>query len=273
MAATSSPWWKSPAPRFFINDTQIGDVTYATALGAEIGVMAYERGTFGLADFQISGPRAAAPSTSSGGSGLPPKGGTSAGGSGTGSGTTPSSGGTTGGSTGGGDNKMAAIMGPLADAINDSDDKEGWELFFEDNWLVPVNSATASSELVYKMPVGPLTSGERVTSLDIGILPPQGEDAANFSKSAAGILIESSDGSASCIGEITAARDGLVLCFGADGKGREVGRLAGAARGRGQGRAAVRRAPRLWRIPAQWPCHRPTPGRSRPWRRYRHPGL
>ncbi|UXN71865.1 DUF4344 domain-containing metallopeptidase [Devosia neptuniae] len=226
------------AARFFINDTQIGDVTYATALGAEIGIMAYERGTFGLADFQISGPEASSgaglpPKGGSGGTGLPPKGGASAGGSG--SGTAPSSGGgSTGENSGGGDNKMAAIMGPLADTINGSDDKEGWQLFFEDNWLVLVNSATASSELVYKMPVGPLTSGERVTSLDIGILPPQGEDAANFTKSAAGILIESSDGSASCIGEITAARDGLVLCFGADGKGREVGRLAGAAQGGGK---------------------------------------
>lgn len=222
------------AARFFVNDTQIGDVTYASALGAEIGIMAYERGTFGVADFQISGdsePSTASPNSS--GSGLPPKGGPSSGGSQSGGGT-PASGGDTGGSSGGGDNKMANIMGPLADVISSSDDKEGWELFFEDSWLVLVNSTKASSELVYKLPVGPLNSGERVTSLDVGILPPQGQNADEFAKSAVGILIEASDGSSSCLGEITAARDALVLCFGADGKGREIGRLAGAAQGGGK---------------------------------------
>lgn len=226
------------AARFFVNDTQIGDVTYASALGGEIGIMAYERGTFGLADFQISPPPGAAASS---GSGLPPKGGSGAGSGlppkgGSGGGSTAGAPAPSGGGSGssGGDNRMVSIMGPLGDTISSADAKDGWELFFEDNWLVLVNSAKASSELAYKMPVGPINSGERVTSLNVGILPPQGQNAADFGKSAAGILIESSDGSSSCIGEITAARDALVLCFGPDGKGSEVGRLNGAAQGGGK---------------------------------------
>ena len=232
------------AARFFVNDTQIGDVTYTSALGGEIGIMAYERGTFGLADFQISPPPGAAASSGSGlppkggsgtGTGLPPKGGS---GGGSTAGTPAPSGGSTsgqsGGTSSGGDNRMVSIMGPLGDTIANADAKDGWELFFEDNWLVLVNSAKASSELAYKVPVGPLNSGQRVTSLNVGILPPQGQNAADFGKSAAGILIESSDGSSSCIGEITAARDALVLCFGPDGKGSEIGRLNGAAQGDGK---------------------------------------
>ncbi|WP_240231436.1 DUF4344 domain-containing metallopeptidase [Devosia lacusdianchii] len=214
------------AARFFVNDTQIGDVTYASALGGEIGIMAYERGTFGIADFRISDLTAPSGNTQSGGgSGLPPKGG---------SGGQTAGSDTSGGSGGGGDDRMAGIMGPLADAISNADAKDGWELFFEDNWLVIVNSATASSERVFTMPVGPLNSGQRVTTLEVGVLPPQGEKASDFPLSAAGILIESSDKSNSCIGEITGAGDGLVLCFGPDGKSTEIGRLAGAAKGGGQ---------------------------------------
>jgi rhodanese-related sulfurtransferase len=221
------------AARFFVNDTQIGDVTYASALGGEIGIMAYERGTFGIADFRISDLTAPSGGTtqSGGGSGLPPKGGS--GGQTTGSDTS--------GGSGGGDDRMAGIMGPLADAISNADAKDGWELFFEDNWLVIVNSATASSERVFTMPVGPLNSGQRVTTLEVGVLPPQGEKASDFPLSAAGILIESSDKSNSCIGEITGAGDGLVLCFGPDGKSTENRSPRRRGQGRRAGRAAIHR--------------------------------
>ncbi|MET3927922.1 DUF4344 domain-containing metallopeptidase [Devosia sp. 2618] len=221
--------------RFLLNGATIGDVTYASALGGELGIMAYERGTFGLADFEIVdlGPAA-------GGSGLPPKGGAGlpqAEGTGL-----PPKGGTgstapaetaseaSGSNTG---SRMADIMGPLADAIMAADDKEGWQLAFEGNWLVFINDETPSSENFFTVPSGPLNSGQRITSLEVGILPPQGKKASDFAKSAAGILIESNDRAASCLGEITAGGDGLVLCFGADGKSTEMGRLAGAALGGG----------------------------------------
>lgn len=220
--------------RFYVNDTMIGDVTFASALGGEVGIMAYERGTFGLADFAITNgtPTAAT------GTGLPPKGGAASGGGLPPKGGAPapapeaSSGG--GNAAPSGTNRMAEIMGPLADTILSAADKEGWQLAYEGNWLVFENPATASSELVYTVPAGPVNSGERVTSLAVGILPPQGQNAADFPKSAAGILIESSDKANSCVGEILGNRDGLVICFGADGKAQEMGRLPGVALGDGQ---------------------------------------
>jgi len=222
--------------RFYINDTVIGDVTFASALGGEVGIMAYERGTFGLADFAITNGT----ETAATGTGLPPKGGTASGGGlppkgGAGGAAPAPDAAPTGTGTGtSGSNRMAEIMGPLADPILSSADKEGWQLAYEGNWLVFENAATASSEMYYTVPAGPVTSGERVTSLAIGILPPQGKAAADFPKSAAGILVEGTDGVNSCVGEITGARDGLVICFGADGKAQELGRLPGGALGDGQ---------------------------------------
>ncbi|HWV21527.1 MAG TPA: hypothetical protein VN036_10895, partial [Devosia sp.] len=61
--------------RFLVNGKALGDVTNGAALGDEIGIMAYERGTFGLADFTVSdvpGGNTGAPVQ---GSGLPPRGG------------------------------------------------------------------------------------------------------------------------------------------------------------------------------------------------------
>ncbi|QYJ22830.1 hypothetical protein KYT87_06230 [Achromobacter sp. ES-001] len=64
------------AARFIVNGQKIGDVADVSALGADIGIMAYDVGTFGIADFSITTnqgskqPPAAPPST-----GLPPRGG------------------------------------------------------------------------------------------------------------------------------------------------------------------------------------------------------
>lgn len=215
--------------RFFVNDTMIGDVTFASALGGEVGIMAYERGTFGVADFTITNMAASGGTAT--GSGLPPKGGK------TGGGAAGSSGEDTGATPAGGSSdaatRMATIMGPLADKIMSGADKTGWELAFEGDWLVLDNAETASSEHYYTLSAGPVTSGQRITSLEVGILPPQGQNAADFPKSAAGILIESADKVESCIGEILGNLDALVICFGADGKSTEMGRLAGAAKGQG----------------------------------------
>lgn len=134
----------------------------------------------------------------------------------------------------GGANRMADIMGPLAAAIDSRSAKVGWDLFFEDNWLVLVNAAEASSELYFTVPVGPVASGQRTTSLNVGIRPPQAGGITDIALSAVGILIESGDHSTSCVGEITGSGDGLVLCFDKDGKSQEMGRLAGAAKGGGQ---------------------------------------
>lgn len=208
--------------QFLVNGSVIGEVTYTSALGGELGVMAYERGVFGVADFAITDLQA----TQATGSGLPPKGGAGQPAAQTEApaGEAPS------------DNaaRINAIMGPLGETIFSAEDKDGWDLFLEGEWIVLVNGETASSEIYYTLPAGQVASGDRVTSVDVGILPPQGRDAADFPKSAAGILIESTDGKQSCIGEITGAKDALVLCFGEDGKATEMGRLDGAVTGDGQ---------------------------------------
>jgi len=225
------------AARFLVNGTQIGDAHFPSALGSEVGIMAYERGTFGLADFSIVDEK---PEPASG-SGLPPKGGASGGGTATPAPLPPKGGGTTATSPApqsGGSNdtrtKMAAIMGPLADAIMDAPDKEGWQLAFEGNWFVLVNEEKASGELYITAPVNPLSSGERVTTMSVGILPPQGKTAADVAKSAIGVLLENYTTSTSCVGEITGAGDGVAMCFSADGKAQEIGRLNGAALGDGK---------------------------------------
>ncbi|KRC76175.1 hypothetical protein ASE30_06075 [Achromobacter sp. Root83] len=42
------------AARFLVNGQKIGDVENVPALGADIGIMAYDQGTFGIADFSIN---------------------------------------------------------------------------------------------------------------------------------------------------------------------------------------------------------------------------
>lgn len=209
--------------RFVVNGETLGDVTSAAALGDEIGIMAYERGTFGLADFSVTDV-AAANATQTQGSGLPPRGG------GTSGSANPSE---EPAASGGSDtaSRMAAIMGPLADAILDTEARDGWNIFFENDWMVLVNGTKASAENYFTTPVsGPVTSGERVVKVNVGIRPPEGSSAEDFKLSAAGIIVESTTTKDSCLGEITLGGDGLVLCFGEDGKATEIGRLPGAAK-------------------------------------------
>ncbi|EHK66692.1 hypothetical protein KYC_09135, partial [Achromobacter arsenitoxydans SY8] len=64
------------AARFIVNGQKIADVENEPALGSEIGIMAYDEGTFGIADFVIttnSGPKPT-PASQQGG-GLPARGG------------------------------------------------------------------------------------------------------------------------------------------------------------------------------------------------------
>ncbi|RYG99584.1 MAG: hypothetical protein EON57_11610, partial [Alphaproteobacteria bacterium] len=102
--------------RFIVNGKPLGDVTNGAALSDEIGIMAYERGTFGVADFIVTDVPGSDTSAQTQGSGLPPRGGSGA--------SAPAEESTTGG---GSDiaARMAAIMGPLANAILDADPQDG----------------------------------------------------------------------------------------------------------------------------------------------------
>lgn len=67
------------AARFIVNGKIIGDVTDSSAVGGDIGIMAYDVGTFGIADFSINtdlAPRQGAPAQQGGG--LPPRSGAGA---------------------------------------------------------------------------------------------------------------------------------------------------------------------------------------------------
>lgn len=55
------------AARFIVNGQKIGDVEDAAALGSEVGIMAYDVGTFGIADFTVNSNLA--PAQSGGGNG------------------------------------------------------------------------------------------------------------------------------------------------------------------------------------------------------------
>ncbi|WP_313622234.1 DUF4344 domain-containing metallopeptidase [Achromobacter sp.] len=69
------------AARFIVNGQKIADIENEAALGSEIGVMAYDEGTFGIADFAITSNAGAKPTGASPqGGGQPPRGGGSGGG-------------------------------------------------------------------------------------------------------------------------------------------------------------------------------------------------
>ena len=183
------------AARFYLNGQQVGDVEGSPALGDEIGVMAYDRGTFGLTGFAIADV-AAAPAQ-------------------------------------GGQPTLAQVMGPLADVVQNTPARDGWQMYLKDDWLVMENAARASDSLTLTVPAGAPPAEGRLTRLAVGILPAEGWRIEDMPQSAVGIYLANPATQASCVGEITAARDALVLCFAADGTTQEMGRLQGAARGDG----------------------------------------
>lgn len=215
--------------RFFLNGQPIGDLPDATALGAEVGVMAYDTGTFGIADFRVTFPEpdgeataSGAPAGQPGGSGLPPRGG-----SGGGTAENPPS---EEAPQDTGEPTLASIMGPLADVIGPSEKREGWELYLQDDWLIMENATREGEENYFSVAAGPVGEAGRLTRLKVAMAPVDGWTIEEMPHSAVGIIVENRQENASCLGEITGAGDGLLLCFGADGAKREVGRISGIAR-------------------------------------------
>ena len=213
--------------RFYLNGQTIGDLKGATALGSEIGVMAYDRGTFGIADFRISlldangnvvGDATAGAGGGAGGGGLPPKGGSAG---------DAQDGGT---ASGGGTPTLDTIMGPLAATLSNSQKRDGWDLSLQDDWLVMENATVASDEHYFTVPVGQVGKDGRTTRLSVAIAPAGGLKIEDMPYSAVGIIAENRQANASCLGEVTGAGDGLMLCFDADGKANEIGRLKGIAK-------------------------------------------
>lgn len=207
------------AARFYLNGQQIGDVEGSPALGDEIGIMAYDRGTFGISGFSITDVSAAPAPQPEAGQG--------------------------GGQGSGGAPTLAQVMGPLADAVQAAPARDGWQVYLKNDWLVYENAAKAGGEMIVTMPVGQPGAEGRLTKLAVGILPAAGWQIEDMPKSAVGLVLDNPQTKSSCVGEITGARDGLVLCFGSDGSAREMGRLPGAAHGDGSDTLTLYEVPGL----------------------------
>ncbi|HQY43973.1 MAG TPA: DUF4344 domain-containing metallopeptidase [Paracoccaceae bacterium] len=205
------------AARFFLNGQVIGDLDGKAALGADIGVMAYDRGTFGIAAFQIADlppPEGGEGQTAGGGSGLPPPGG---------GGTQPQE------PSGGGDDALAQIIGPLADVVNTKPLRDGWQIAVEDGWFIMENAAGKGDSFGYASEVGPPGPDGRITQVSAAVVPPAGMDLADIPQSSVGIILQNRDVGASCVGEIAGSGDGVLTCFNGDDV-QEVARLKGIAK-------------------------------------------
>lgn len=201
--------------RFYLNGQPIGDLQGAPALGSEIGIMAYDRGSFGVTGFRIADMGAGA------GGGWH---------SGTGADAPAGAGADAPSGTGGQGDDLARLAGPLADAIRGAAPREGWQLYLQDGWLVLDNEARAGDSLAFTRAEGPPPAAGRATWLNVGMTPAEGWAMKDMPHSAAGILAENRQTGESCVGEVTGAGDGLLLCFDAQGQTHEMGRLPGAAR-------------------------------------------
>ncbi len=221
--------------RFFLNGEEIGEVHDKPALGGDIGILAYDRGTFGIAAFQISDLNLETKATGETGSGLPPpKGGMAA--------DSGAAAADAGGAAADGGNDLATIIGPLADVVSSTEPRPGWETYMQDGWLVLDNAKTESDSLFYSTEVGMPGDAGRVTEVSVGMGPPDGSQMSDIPYSAVGIILYNGRKDASCIGEVTGGGDGLLICFEGE-QGTEVGRLKGVAKLDGSDRIALLEVP------------------------------
>lgn len=121
-------------------------------------------------------------------------------------------------------NSPAIALPPLAA-------REGWRDLPDATGITLVNEAVQGDERVLPLNLPPLQGAERLTEVDVSIAPTGlGQQSL---RAAAGLLIENVEQGQSCGLQITAAGDGLLLCYAADGRGIEVARQAGVAMGAG----------------------------------------
>lgn len=185
------------AAQFYLNGEVVGQVEGKAALGDQIGILAYDRGSFGVTGFEIAA--------------LEPEDGQGA------------------GAASGGQDDLDAIVGPLADTIRSAEDREGWQTFLEDGWLVLENAGAEGDTLFHSTEFGMPAEDGRITELRVGMAAPEGLGLADLPYSAVGIILYNEARDASCLGEVTGAGDGLLLCF-ENGQATEIGRLPGIAK-------------------------------------------
>lgn len=115
--------------------------------------------------------------------------------------------------------------------------RAGWQDLPDATGITLINEAVQGDERVLPLNLPPLQGAERLTEVDVSIAPTGlGQQSL---RAAAGLLIENVEQGQSCGLQITAAGDGLLLCYAADGRGIEVARQAGVAMGAGPHQLSV----------------------------------
>lgn len=115
--------------------------------------------------------------------------------------------------------------------------RAGWQDLPSALGVTLVNETVQEGEHTVPLNLPPLQGGARTTTLDVAIAPTRtGQQSL---RAAAGLLLENVEQDQSCGLQITAAGDGLLLCYAADGRGLEVARQPGVALGEGPHRLTV----------------------------------
>lgn len=115
--------------------------------------------------------------------------------------------------------------------------RAGWQEVTDPNGITLINETVQGDERTLPLNLPPLQGAERLTELDVSIEPTaSGQQSL---RAAAGLLLENIEQGQSCGLQITAAGDGLLLCYASDGRGIEVGRQTGVAAGAGPHRLSI----------------------------------
>lgn len=115
--------------------------------------------------------------------------------------------------------------------------RAGWQDVTDAAGITLINEASQGDERTVPLSLPPLQGSERLTQLDVSIAPSQtGQQSL---RAAGGLLLENVEQGQSCGLQITAAGDGLLLCYASDGRGIEVGRQTGIATGAGPHRLSI----------------------------------
>ncbi len=187
--------------KFSINGRMIGEVRNSPALGADIGLMTYDMGTFGVTKFAITD--------------LPGQSGTA------------SSGGEVLGSAYVDPDQLSQILGDATDVVVNTTVRQGWSIGIDNGWFVMDNPSAENDTFGYVIDVGEPSPGGRAISIYAAVQASQG--MANANSASAGIVLQNKPANASCIGEITGAGEGLLTCFEGDNT-TEVARVPGLAK-------------------------------------------
>lgn len=188
------------ATTFYLNDESIGRVEDHPAQGGDMGVALFGRGDFLLGHFSVVVPDRPAPAA--GTTPAPPP--------------QPETGNRP-------PDDLDTRRALLDQAFAKAPSLPGWQVTErEEGWTLE-NAGSHGAE--YLLPLGLAPAGEqrRVVSVDVTLAP--AGDRPMSARASAGLFWENPRNGQSCSVQLTAAGDGLMVCFTASGRAVEVGRL------------------------------------------------